>query len=162
MTEDKIKKLVKETYKMQQQADELKNKIAENRKLIQEYFDSDANVQANELIVDDIKVTKITSAYVTYNGVKLEKNLKKNGKKNLINSIIKKDYAIINIKAFLELIKLTAITPTQIKSHLRIDRTIDGKAIERLFEKGELTKQDLEGCMDSKIVNSIRFSKLKH
>lgn len=154
-----IESLVKDTYQKQQQVKELEASIALNKQSIQKYFDSQTS-NVSEVVVDNIRVQKIESAYISYNGFKLEKNLKNNDKKNLINTIIKKEYVVINIKAFLELIKLTAITPLQIKSHLQVNRKVDSKAVQRLFEKGDLTKEDLDDCMDSKIVQSIRFNEI--
>lgn len=157
----KLENLIIQTYEMQVTVKELEEQIATNKTELQKYFESDKLAEVKELFAEDIKVQQIESAYISYNGNMLEKSLKANNKKGLIKQTIKKTYTIINIQAFMELIKLTAITPFEIKGHIRVNREVNKKAVQDLFAKGEIEKQDLDNCFESKVVKSIRFSKMK-
>lgn len=162
MTKEKVRLLVKETFELQQQEKELKSKIKDNKIKIQNYFDSQetTNEQIKTLNVDGVRATMIESAYINYNGLKLEKKLKKNKKRALVDKLIKKDYKIFDIKAFMDLMKLTNLSPHEVKSHVVIDRKVDNNEVKKAFEKGEIIPKDLEGCMTTKLVKSIRFNKV--
>lgn len=158
----KINKLIKETYDLQQQIKVLEDKVAENKQVIQSYFDTKNNkIDNNSIIADNVKATKVSNVYITYNGFQLEKKLKENDKKKLLNKIIKKTYSIINIDAFIDLMKLTHLSPYTVKSHIRVDRKVDSDAVKRLFERGELTKEDLDGCFEHKIVDYVKLTEIK-
>lgn len=156
----KVNKVIKETHSMQQQVKELNEKIEEHKKYIQKYFDEQESLD-NSINAGNVKATKVTSAYIKYNGYSLERSLKKKEKTKIVDQVIKKKYEVVDIKAFTDLIKLTAITPHELKKHLHIIRTVDGDAVKRLFEKGDITKEDLDGCFESNIVNSIRLTEIK-
>lgn len=162
MTKEEVRLLVKETYELQQQEKELQSKIKDNKIKIQNYFDSQEtmNEKIKTLNVDGIRATMVESAYINYNALKLEEKLKKNKKRFLIDKLIKKEYRIFNIKAFMDLMKLTNLSPYEVKSHIVIDRKVDNNEVKKAFEKGEITPEDLEGCMTTKLVKSIRFNKV--
>lgn len=158
-----IKAVIEETYNLSEESKEIDARIKSNKKVLQQYFDeNEDDLFSNSITTENgIKATKVTSAYITYDGVKLERNLKKNNKKDYIERAIKKVYTIVDIQAFIQFVKLANITPHGIKRHLKIDRIVQKDTVKRMFENGELTKEDLDGCMDTKLVDSIRITKIK-
>jgi len=82
-------------------------------------------------------------------------NLKNKLDKSLLAKIIDKKYEILDFEIFKTLFKKLGGKPSQIKSVIEVEETINKNMINELFEKGDITKEDLKGCYDASLTKYL-------
>lgn len=161
MNEKEAKKILKKICKLKYDISELQDEELELREQLQSYFEEQMNhdnQSKKSIEVDGNKAILVETAYIDYNAYKLEQKLKRAGKNDISKKVIRKKYVVFRWGAFTEFLKSAGILPSTIRGHLEIERTVDKNTLKNLFEKGDITKEDLEGCFDMRVVKSLRIT----
>ena len=161
-----VKDLIKRTYSIAKQANSLKKEYIENRAKIQEFFDkkglNEVEVDPDPIMAEANHISKIIvrkseSIKLVYIPEKLKESLDK----ELYNEIVSKQYSISDINGLIKLIKNAGISFKDFKKCINITESVSKEKIEHLYDVGDITKEDLEGCYTATIVKSIRITERK-
>lgn len=68
----------------------------------------------------------------------------------LLNEITTKSYRINDIDGLVRYLKKCGVNPKKFKGFIEVERSVDKKRLDYLFETGELKMADLEGCYELK------------
>ena len=100
-------------------------------------------------IVEDpgkIVVKKIQSKKIIWDVEKMEEKLDP----ELINEIVVKDYKITDMDNLVKYLKECGVSPKKFKNFISVEKSVDKKKLDFLFETGEIKTSDLDGCYDLK------------
>ena len=157
-TEEDAKNIIDIISDKMEEAKQLDEEIKLLKNSLQNYYDTQINAKKS-IMTKNAMATFVESVYIKYKGWHLEKRLKKVGKHKIAEEIMKKEYRIVDWQLFTDLMKNTGIKPRTLKTHFHIDYNVDQRKVQDLFEKGVITKEDLEGNFTSNVVKSIRIKK---
>lgn len=158
--------LVRKINALEKQIIELQDDYNTSKIKLQKYFDK---YNVDELIVDivdndlsknstSLVAKKIERVYVDYD----TKQLKKNLDKELFNEVTIKDYKINNMHGLVKLLKKAGIKPKEFKSFVDVSIKPNKAKIKQLFSVGDITKKDLENCVNSKIVKFVQIKEVSN
>ncbi len=71
--------------------------------------------------------------------------------------MIDKKYIIINMPSLKGLLKKHNVPVKDFRKTLLIEELVNRENIKRLFDMGEVTKEDLKGCYTAKLTKTIQF-----
>lgn len=159
-SKDKTKNLILETAELEHQAGMLLLKIDENKKKIQGYFDEN-NIKKLEIPVEEtnskeVKVIcrKSERCTIKYDAEKLRDRVDK----EIYNEVTKKEYKINDIEELIKMLKSAGIKASEFKKLLTTKISVDGQAVKRLYEAGEIDMKQLEGAYTATISKSIKIT----
>lgn len=153
-----IQELIKKANTLNKHIESLNQEYNELKEKIQKYFDKK---DIKTMDVDNIHVVKSERLNITYNAEMLELKLKNStshdarNNKEIINEVIVRAYSIVDYDGLVTLLKRRGVRPGEFKEHVRIVRAVDKKALNKLFEVGDLDIKQLEGCYEATITKSI-------
>jgi len=150
-----IKGLVKKAFRAKQMSAEFSLEYDNLRKKIQQHFDT--NAAENIIAVDDIRVSKRSKIYIDYFVGKLREKLHK----TVFSKVTSRTYYIKDINGLIELMKQAGIKPSQFKKLIDVKIEVNGNMIKQLYEVGDITKEDLDGCYEVKVTNYIDMRQIK-
>ncbi len=153
-----IKRLIKDTFTIQRKADELTALAKTNMVKIQEHFD---NENISELSVDEetdcdtiLIAKKSERVTVDYFADKLQQKLDK----DIFNEIIHKQYKVIDMQGLISLLRKSGVNPSDFKKFINVEQSVDRAALKRLYETGDIKKDDIKGCFSAKVVKSVKIT----
>ena len=150
-----LKQLIKDTKSLEEKIDSLTKIYNAGREKIQNEFD-EQNLKEIEVESDDfddkvIVAKKVEKALIEYYADKLKEKLDS----EVLNEIIIKTYMINDINGLISLLKNAGVNPQEFKKYVDVSQIVNKEAIKRLYSVGDITKEDIKGCYDAKIVKSI-------
>lgn len=152
-----IEDMIKEVNSLEKQISILTNRHNTYRKMIQEYFDEHElktmAVTVNEINNECLIATKVERVYIDYFVDKLKENLDP----EIFNEVVFKKYEVTDMPGLIELLRTSGVNPKDFKKFLNIVITPNKESIKRLYSTGDITKSDLKGCYEAKIVKSIQI-----
>lgn len=115
------------------------------------YF-NDEGITSKEFDVSDeldcvsLLVTRAQTSKVTFNVNKLKKALG-----DVSADVINKRYEIADIRGLIAYLKECGVDPKVFKSFLTISESVNEKELDRLFDVGKITKEQVTGCYTVKL-----------
>lgn len=115
-------------------------------KIIGRYFDSHSLDRYSLKRAQDetIVVNRVQKTSVKFDAEKLERTLDK----DVAVQVIQKAYCVEDMEGLVEYLKSCGVSAKVFKSFIRVDRSVDQDALERLVESGEIAMEDLNGCYE--------------
>lgn len=106
-----------------------------------------------------VRVQQVVRSKVIW---KLEK-LKERLTKEQINSIVDKEYTIVDIKGLSEYLKSCGVSAKEFKKYINVSEQLSESKLEIAYETGEIKKKQLEGCYEVENVGEpfIKITELK-
>lgn len=146
---------------LEKQAEELKQRITKGKKKIQEYFDNNKiktlEVEPSDTNSAKLIATKRERVTINYLPDKLQERLSK----MIFGEISIRQYYIVDVEGLVSLLKKAKIPASDFKKYVGVNTTIDKKRVEQLYSVGDITKKQLEGCFEAKIVKFIEIAERK-
>lgn len=142
---DNFKKIARAFYQLKiKQEEVVANFEAEKKKFyseMSEFWDKN-KIKEKKFADDDFSVTKVQQTKFIWNVEKLEKRLtKEQAKKCLV-----KHYEINNIDALIEYLKSCGVDANKFKTFLNISKEVNQKAIEKMYDLGDIKLEELKDC----------------
>lgn len=75
--------------------------------------------------------------------------------KSLADKFIDKLYSVIDWKAFIKFLKSKGITNSELKEFIKIDREVNKKSLDKLYDAKEISLQDLDDCYKVEVTKSV-------
>lgn len=106
-----------------------------------------------------VRVQQVVRSKVVW---KLEK-LKERLAKEQINSIVDKEYTIVDMKGLSEYLKSCGVSAKEFKKYINVSERLSESKLEIAYETGEIKKKQLEGCYEVENVGEpfIKITELK-
>lgn len=106
-----------------------------------------------------VRVQQVVRSKVIW---KLEK-LKEKLTKEQINSIVDKEYTIVDMKGLSEYLKDCGVSAKEFRKYINISEQLSESKLEIAYETGEIKKKQLEGCYEVENVGEpfIKITELK-
>lgn len=106
-----------------------------------------------------VRVQQVVRSKVVW---KLEK-LKERLTKEQINSIVDKEYTIVDMKGLSEYLKSCGVSAKEFKKYINVSERLSESKLEIAYETGEIKKKQLEGCYEVENVGEpfIKITELK-
>lgn len=105
-----------------------------------------------------VLVNKIRKKTILWNADKLKKKLNKNH----YSEAVDKTYTISNMPGLIKYLKRCGVDPVKFKSFIDVAETVNETKLNNLYELGEISKADIEGCYDVKMSEPyIRITEAK-
>ena len=157
-----IKDIVVETYSIIKETNRLNEKYKENKEEIQKFFDKKKidyiEVEPNKEAVDNgitmVSCRKMEQLRIEYDAAKLKEKIDK----ELYNEIVSKQYIISDIDGLINLLKKSGISPKDFKNFLNVIETVNKEKIKQLYEVGDITKKQLDGCYTATLIKGIKMT----
>lgn len=89
-----------------------------------------------------VSVAKVEKTSIEWFAEKLEKRITR----SVAGKVIRKEYVIVNWSGMVQYLKSLGAKPDEFKRYIRVDKTVDEKAVDHLGDIGELTPRDIAGC----------------
>lgn len=149
----KIEKLVVKAFRLKQQIKDAEAEYEGVRQQIQQFFDEKLASDENEIIVGDIVARKVEKVNVTYFPDKLHEKLPR----KLFKKVTSRKYIVKpeNLQDLIELLKRAGVKANEFKQYINPEVTVDREALKNLYELGEISKKDLDGCYNAKLIKYI-------
>ena len=93
---------------------------------------------------ETIVVNRVQKTSVKFDAEKLERTLNK----DIAVQVIQKAYCVEDMEGLVEYLRACGVSAKVFKSFIRVDRSVDQDALERLVESGEIAMEDLDGCYE--------------
>lgn len=106
-----------------------------------------------------VRVQQVVRSKVVW---KLEK-LKERLTKEQINSIVDKEYTIVDMKGLSEYLKSCGVSAKEFRKYINVSEQLSESKLEIAYETGEIKKKQLEGCYEVENVGEpfIKITELK-
>lgn len=106
-----------------------------------------------------VRVQQVVRSKVVW---KLEK-LKERLTKEQINSIVDKEYTIVDMKGLSEYLKVCGVSAKEFRKYINVSEQLSESKLEIAYETGEIKKKQLEGCYEVENVGEpfIKITELK-
>ena len=154
----KLANVVLESLELEKQLAEVLTKLSENEKVLIEHFQQQGTkkleVQSSKLRNVVVEAKLCERCTVKYDAQKLKKKLDT----EIFNEVTKRSYTINNINAMIDLLKKAGISPKDFKQLIDVKVTVDGAAIKRLYDSGDIEMKDLRGCYEAKFSKSVKVT----
>ena len=155
-SKDKTHNLILETLEKEAEVGRLLLEIDENKGKIQKYFDENG-LKEVEVPVDTnrrIICKKSERATIKYDVDKIKQKLDD----EMFIEVTKRAYTITNIDEMIKLVKSAGIKAKDFKALIDAKVTVDGQAVKRLYDAGEITLKTLKGTYTATISKSIKIT----
>lgn len=149
-----IKKVVEETSTIKNKIETLEEMLQKKKKILQAYMEKTGNTCRGNGISCYIQERVI----VEYDKEKLKKALDKKS----YNEIIDKEYRITDFDLFKSILKRNNIDLKEFKECIKKEEEVNESKINKLFENGLITLEDISGCYTAKGKKSVVIKKDKH
>lgn len=148
MSKINVENTMKEIVSLQNQINGLQMLLSNKKKIISKYFDytGEKNVSNDECTV--FVQERVNIKYFL-------DRLKDKLDSKTFDFIVDKNYVISDWSEFKKLMKKYEITTEEIRKVIKIDKKINEDSIKKLYESGEISIKDLEGCYEAKVSKSI-------
>ena len=152
-----IEGLTKKAFDAKKKVENYSAILAETKAKLQSYFDKESAAGINSISSEGAIASKRERVDITYFPEKLREKLSK----KMFARVTKREYVITDIDGLVELMKEAGIKPNEFKSLLNVKIDVDKESLKKEFDIGNITKEDLDGCYEAKIVKwvDIRASK---
>ena len=100
-------------------------------------------------IPSTLTVSRIQKANVVFDADKLESALGK----RLSVGVILKSYTIVDMPGMISYLKEIGADPTIFKSFISVEKSVDTKALDRLYDVGKVDEDQIKGCFTIKPQN---------
>ena len=137
----------------------LKKKISEMnaqydfiRSKIQQYFENEKN---NKIKVNGVAATKRERIEIIYDIEKMREKIDR----KLFNKITERTYFVTDIESLIVLMKEANIKPKNFKKYVKPQIKVNKDAIEKAYDVGDISKDDLQGCYTAKVTKYIELRK---
>ena len=155
MDSKEAKKLIVEAYKLDKELKEGSKKLAEIKRTLQEYFDSEKTSQLTvESSTKILYCKKIEAISINFIPEKLKEKLSK----ELFDLVVDKKYIITDYKKLTEMLKMCGASAKEFKKCVSVEYTALPEAIKQLYRIGEIDKTDLGGTFESKVSKRIQLA----
>ena len=157
-SENKTHNLILETAELEEQAGKLLLKIDENKKKIQKFFD-EHDIKEMEVPIggsENLRIIckKSERATIKYDVEKLKQKLDD----EIFIEVTKRVYEITDINEMIKLCKDAGVRARDFKDLINSKISVDGQAIKRLYDAGEITMKQLKGTYSATISKSIKIT----
>lgn len=98
-------------------------------------------------VAGNIVVKKVERVSVEFDAKKLQKRLNK----KQVEQVITKRYIVNDADAFLAYLRECGCDPNILRDFLQSELSVDKKALDRLHDIGEVSKEDIDGCYTVKV-----------
>lgn len=88
-------------------------------------------------------VKKVVKTKHVWNADKIEKQLGKTA-----GEVVSKHYTVSDMPGLIEYLKTCGVDPKIFKQHITVEKVVDEPTLDRLYETGEVTLDQLGGCCD--------------
>ena len=149
-----IKKVVEETSTIKNKIETLEEMLQKKKKILQAYMEKTGSTCRGNGISCYIQERVI----VEYD----KENLKKALDKKSYNEIIDKEYRITDFDLFKSILKRNNIDLKEFKECIKKEEEVNESKINKLFENGLITLEDISGCYIAKGKKSVVIKKDKH
>lgn len=147
---ERRRRLAWDFYRKQQVAKQAKDEVEALKPTFEAEMENCLNELGTKRVVfegdqmDGVKlvVRKVERTSIEWNADRLEQKIPK----RLVKKVIRKQYYVDNMHGLSEYLKSCGVDPKVFKKFLRIERTVDQKAVDQLSELGQLTVRDVNGC----------------
>ena len=105
-----------------------------------------------------LNVTRVRLKKVIWNPEKLKEKLSK----KLYKDVTEKTYTVNDMAGLVEYLKTCGVNPKKFKQYIDVDESINDSEINRLYDTGKISMEDVSGCYDIKYGEPyIRLTELK-
>lgn len=157
-----VKRLIKDAFAIKQKIDSFSAMYSEKIAEIKEYFDANnirSMVAESETENDiELEAKKSERIIIEYFPEKLKERLDK----EIYNEVVIKRYNVNDMPGLIKLLKKHGVNPNDFKTFISTTEVVDKDAIQRLYESGDIGKNDLKGCFSAKVVKSIKIQPHKN
>ena len=149
-----VKQVVEDIGALKIRITELEHMLSEKKKLIGTYFDKSGKTSLSSGNTTVYVQTKTT---IDYDIPAMKKKLDK----ELFNQIVDKKYVISDIKGFRKIIEEIldrSDAPyefSDLKPFISVESSVNKEQLSRLYEVGELSLTDLDGCYNAKVTKTV-------
>lgn len=98
----------------------------------------------DKLASKNLSCKYVQSKSITYLQSKIEEKFDK----EFCNEVINKQYSVNDMRGLIEMLKDYRVSPKEFKKFIIIQKTVNVARIEQLYELGEITMKDLDGCYE--------------
>ena len=152
-----VKDIIKNANAIEKQISRLSVELNECKNKIQQFFDKKG---IKNIVVENedqngltLVANKTERVYIDYDMDKLKEKLDK----NVFDKIVVKQYIVVDMEGLVTLLREVGVKPREFKEFIKTIITPNKESLKNLYEIGEITKADLEGCYSAKIVKSIQI-----
>lgn len=149
-----IKKVVEEASTIKNKIETLEEMLQKKKKILQAYMEKTGNTCRGNGISCYIQ-ERVT---VEYDKEKLKETLDK----KKYNEIIDKEYKITDFDMFKSILRRNNIDLKEFKQCIKKEEDVNESKINKLFENGLITLEDISGCYTAKGKKSVVIKKDKH
>jgi hypothetical protein len=160
-----IKRLIRETNRLDKQLEATKANIMENMKQIQAYFDEN-KIKEMEVYSDVsdkskgfpmLRAIKVERLNITYSVDKLKETLDK----EKFNEAIIRDYYVSDIDKLKDMFKEAGLSPKEFRECVKYVETPNKAAIQQMYDMGEITVKDIKKCATYTLSKYIQIKEKK-
>ena len=161
-TTNEVHNLILETLDLEEQAGKLLLKIDKNKETLKQHFDKEGTKRIDVPIESSNgKVTVVCKASERANITYDVEKLKKKVDNEVFIEVTKREYKILDIDEMIKLMKSAGIRARDFKKLIEPIIKVDGQAVKRLYDAGEITMKQLKGTFTAKITKSIKITEEK-
>lgn len=155
-SQNKIHNLILETLEKETEIGNLLLQVDSNKEKIQKYFD-EKGIKKEEIdVTSNLRVIckKTERATIKYDVEKLKQKLDD----EMFIEVTNRSYTISDINAMIKLVKDAGIKAKDFKKLIIPKVTVDGQAVKRLYDAGEIDMKTLNGTFTATISKSIKIT----
>ena len=143
-----VKQVVEEIGLLKIKIAEFEHMLSEKKKIMSRYFDSSGK---SSITSGSTTVYVQTKTTIDYDIPAMKKKLDK----DLFDEIVKRQYKVSDIRGLKLFLKKHDIDISDIKEYIEVEQSVDKDRLSKLYETGEITLADLEGCYDAKVTKTV-------
>lgn len=143
-------KLYEEQYKFKK--DELQGII---KKYANDNHVEEFNVVSKGI---NLKVRPIVNKKIIWDFDKLESKVDK----SLLKQFVLKEYVVNDFDGLIEYLKSCGVNPKKFKKFLKVNKKVDNKALDQLYDIGEIEYEDIQECYKVEVTSGyVKISELE-
>lgn len=145
-----VKQLVEEIGTLKMNIVQMEHILSEKKKIIGHFFDKSGKTSISSGNTTVYVQTKTT---IDYDIPALKKKLDK----ELYDQIVDKKYVISDIEGLKKFINQpdTPFSFIDLKPFISVEKSVNKEQLSNLYEKGELSLDDLDGCYSAKVTKTV-------
>lgn len=145
-----VKQLVEEIGTLKMNIVQMEHILSEKKKIIGHFFDKSGKTSISSGNTTVYVQTKTT---IDYDIPALKKKLDK----ELYDQIVDKKYVISDIEGLKKFINQpdTPFSFIDLKPFISVEKSVNKDQLSNLYEKGELSLDDLDGCYNAKVTKTV-------
>lgn len=151
-----LDELILDTIEKEEMMNVLRKEVTNNKKIIEKELSKRKTYRHSiEKLGNTFEALRVERIYISYYADKLKEKL---GKEKS-NEVLDRQYIITDIDSLVKLLKNSGVEAKKFKKYLTIQEQVNKEKIRKLFEVGDITKEDLKGCYDAKLSVSVQLKK---